>query len=66
MSYPAYQCFKTTEDRVYCSKTKVKSHAVGARWVGDCMSHHNIQSAHIRGRPYTSNHQPDSAIIYPE
>jgi hypothetical protein len=65
MSYPAYQCFKTDTDQIYCSRTKVKSHAVGARWVSDCLTHHGLQSAQIRNRPYTSNSQPDKAIIYP-
>lgn len=66
MSYPAYQCFKTTSDQVYCSKRKVASHAVGRNWIAACMTQYNIQSAEIRGRPYLADSQPDNAIIYPE
>lgn len=65
MSYPAYQCFKTSDDKVYCSRNKMPSHAVARTWIGNCMSHYGIQSAEIRGRPYLANSQPDNAIIYP-
>ncbi|HLL04099.1 MAG TPA: hypothetical protein VK539_26170 [Myxococcaceae bacterium] len=66
MSYPAYQCFKTTTDQVYCSRTKVRNHAIGASWVSSCIMAHAISSATIRGKPYLSDRQPDGAIIYPE
>jgi len=65
VSYPAYQCLKTVDRDVYCSKSKVSSHTFGATWVTNCMAHYGITSSQLSGRPYLSASKPSNATIYP-
>lgn len=60
-----YQCFKTVDRVVYCSKTQYKNHAEGERWVSECMRANNIQGRQISGKPFTSERQPSGATIWP-
>jgi hypothetical protein len=62
---PYYQCFKTVDRTVYCSSQRFKSHAPAATWVADCMAHFNIAASNLLGKPYESDSQPSSAVIWP-
>jgi hypothetical protein len=63
VAYPAYQCLKMRDTmQVYCSKTKVKSHAVGSQWVSAVIAHYSLTGPRD---VYSSNSQPSGATIYP-
>lgn len=53
--YPAYQHYEDKSGGVYCSKTIVKSHDVGAAWVRACLAAHPGTSCD--GRPWLSRTQ---------
>lgn len=61
-AYPAYQLYKDNHFVTYCSKTKVKSHDIGAQWVSDCLAAHPGTSC--KGKPWTSDSQ--TGIIWPD
>ena len=63
--YPGYQCFKTKDGVTYCSSTKVKSHAVGAKWVQQAIAHYNLRAQQIYKKPFVQNACPKGAIVYP-
>lgn len=66
VKYPAYQCFKTKDRDVYCSRGEVNNHEAGAEWVSNCMAHFNIKASDLLGKPYPSIDQPSGATIWPE
>lgn len=55
VGYPAYQHYMDNLNATYCTKTKVKSHAVGAAWVKSCLAGHPGTSCN--GKPWLSNSQ---------
>ena len=59
--YPAYQLYEDNTDTTYCSRTKVKSHSVGASWISACIAAHPGTSC--QGKPWISNDQ--SGTIWP-
>ena len=60
-AYPNYQLYKDNFGTTYCSVKKVKSHAVGATWVSECLAAHPGTSP--AGKPWTSPKQ--SGVIWP-
>lgn len=64
MAYPGYQCVKIG-DNEYVSSTKMKSHAVAARWLSGLLAHLEVPANEIRGRPSIKNRQPPGATVYP-
>lgn len=65
MAKYGYQLFKTRARDVYCSSTQFSNHDEGAAWVTAAMKHFGIQGNDLLGKPYTSESQPDGAIIWP-
>ena len=61
--YPAYQCLKTVDRTVYCSRNMVNNHAEGSAWAGRVIQQYGLNANDIHGRPYTSNNIPRGAII---
>ncbi|SJZ96136.1 hypothetical protein SAMN04488128_10248 [Chitinophaga eiseniae] len=59
--YPAYQLYQDNTGTVYCTPVKVKSHAVGAQWVKDCLAAHPGTSCD--GKPWLSDDQ--EGVIWP-
>ena len=65
MGYPAYQCVQLINRDIYCSKNKYKNHDEGKQWVTDLLAHLGVKGNDIKGKPYTSDSQPDNATIWP-
>lgn len=59
--YPAYQLYQDDTGTIYCTPTKVKSHAVGAMWVKACLAAHPGTSCD--GKPWLSDDQ--EGVIWP-
>jgi hypothetical protein len=59
VKYPAYQTFKGSDGITYCSRTKFKSHAAAAPWVGSVLA--QLQGVSCNGKPRAVAQQPRNA-----
>ncbi len=64
MATQDYQCLKTRDRDVYCSKNRCKRGAEADQWVQDCMSHFGITQQN-KLSSYPSTNQPSGATIWP-